>query len=124
MKQGIVTAVQGRRQKLTYHLSKKDEAIIFDCQLIEGQEATAINPLILQMSAANDTPSSQLDDSFVDVHLTRWGYYRALSHKKRMISDPAYRTEQALRIQNLPHILTRLETTTLESNEVGVQDSD
>ena len=38
----------------------------------------------------------------LDVHMARWGFQRALTHRELMLSDPVYRQEQNLRVARLP----------------------
>jgi len=66
-------------------------------------------PYIFQITLLNTVPFHQAEDILMDVNLTRWGFYKALTHKQRMIADPFYRAENNLRVESIPSKITPID---------------
>ena len=54
VKQGIINLVMGRRQKITYHPSKRDSSIIFDLKLVESDDHPDANPPTFRLTLDSD----------------------------------------------------------------------
>ena len=104
VKSGILEIIgTGGRQSITYYPSHQDEAIVWDTNAVEQNISDqGVNPQLLQLACAAHTPLQVLDDVLLDVHMTRWGFLRALTHRELMLSNPVYRQEQNQRVAKLP----------------------
>ena len=67
---------------------------MFDLEAVESEDDNdASNPAVFQLALNPGTPFHQIEDLFVDIYLTRWGYYRGLTEKELLISDPQYKID-------------------------------
>jgi len=67
---------------------------VFDLEAVESEDDNdASNPAVFQLALNPGTPFHQIEDLFVDIYLTRWGYYRGLTEKELLISDPQYKID-------------------------------
>ena len=57
VKSGILQLLGGSRQKTTYYPSKRDEAIIWDTELLEKDPKRDVNPLVFQITLPERIPS-------------------------------------------------------------------
>ena len=95
------------RQAMTFYPSHRNERIVWDTLAVEQNTSDiGVNPLLVELTLPPYTPKQQLDDVLLDVHITRWGFQRALTHRELMLSDPVYRQEQNLRVARLPSQFT------------------
>ena len=108
VKSGVIELLgMSTRQAMTYYLSHCDEGIVWDTLAVEQNASDiGVNPLLVEFTLSPYTPQQQLDDVLLDVHMTRWGFLRALTHRELiiMLSDPVHRVgqEQNLRVVKLP----------------------
>jgi len=89
----------------------RDEAIIYDSQVVEGDENPQSNPHFFQITLPDTVPFHQAEDLLMDINLTRWGFHRALTNKELMIADLYYRSLRNREVESLP---SRLERSTLQ----------
>jgi len=68
---------------------------------MENDSRAVSNPYILQVTLPDNVPVTQAEDTILDVNVTHWGFYRALTYKEKMIADPIFRAEQHAGIQEL-----------------------
>lgn len=104
VKSGILEIIGTEgRQSITYYPSHRDEAIVWDTNAVEQNTSDqGVNPQLLQLACTAHTPQQVLNDVLVNVHMTRWGFLRVLTHRELMLSDPVYRQEQNQRVAKLP----------------------
>ena len=70
--------VNAGRNKITYFLSNRDQGVVWDYGAIAANPSRiTVKPPVLKLTMENNTPLVQVNDVYVDVHATRWGYHTA-----------------------------------------------